>query len=160
VAEAVTRLLDERPEWRPLLVETGPCRGDGRFADAITPLLPAGVERLPATAPLEDVVAALATSAGVVGSSLHGSITAFAYGRPFVVLDLVPESKLTGFCAIAGAPGHRAADAGDIDRAIDLAFRGPGPSVSLASLQQRIDDHFDRVAAMATAVAGVRRRRA
>ena len=80
------------------------CHGDGEFADAIAPFLPIGpTYRLPQAFVVEDVVAAIAHSRGFVGSSLHGSITAFVFDMPFSILNLSGYTKLAAFAAMAGS---------------------------------------------------------
>jgi polysaccharide pyruvyl transferase WcaK-like protein len=144
VAAGLVPWFDRHPDHVPVLLETGRGRGDADFADAITPLLGRPSYRVPATASVEDIAAVIAEAAAFVGSSLHGSITALAYGRPFVVVDIAPEPKLEAFAALVGATCRLARTAGEIAVALD----SPMPSLPLASLQARVDDHFDRVAAL------------
>jgi polysaccharide pyruvyl transferase WcaK-like protein len=150
-----------------LALETGRCRGDDLFADAVeqalapslaahaapvggTPPNPRGrVWRLPAGATVEDLAAVIAAGGVFVGSSLHGAITALAYGRPFVLLNLYGEAKLDGFGDLTGLTGRVVHRAEEIPAAIDRAVADPAPAGLLDSLQQRIDRHFDRLAALA-----------
>jgi polysaccharide pyruvyl transferase WcaK-like protein len=131
----------------PVLVETGRCRGDGLFADAMAAELQAagvGFRRLPADASLADVAATIAGAELVLASSLHAGITALVHGRRFVVLDLGDESKLRGFGEVAGARDRVVSDATQIDRAAALP---PVPMDRVRSLQDRVDAHFDGLAA-------------
>ena len=52
---------------------------------------------VPEEAPLEAVAAAVAGADCFLGVSLHGAITAFAYGRPFASLDPFGQPKLARF---------------------------------------------------------------
>jgi lipopolysaccharide transport system ATP-binding protein len=133
----------------PVLVETGRCRGDGDFADAMAVALAArGVtaRRVPPSATLVELVAVLSSAALVVGSSLHAAITALVHDVPFVVLDLGDESKLRGFGAVAGCTDRVVSSVEQIDAALGLP---PVERSVVDDLQRRVDVHFD---AMATAI--------
>ena len=133
-----------------LALETGRCRGDHLFADAVeNALAPRRVWRLPSDATVEDLAAVIAGGGVFVGSSLHGAITALAYGRPFVLLNLYGEAKLDGFGDLTGLSGRVVHRADDIPGAIDRAVAEPAPAGLLDALRQRLDRHFDRLAEMA-----------
>ncbi len=91
VAEAVRAVLGELGHPPLVLIETGPCHGDGAFLDALAPALPGPVHRMPAAVSLEDVAAALAHARAFAGSSVSGCLTALAYGVPFVPIGQVAE---------------------------------------------------------------------
>jgi polysaccharide pyruvyl transferase WcaK-like protein len=121
-----------------------------------TPPNPRGrVWRLPVGATVEDLAAVIAAGGVFVGSSLHGAITALAYGRPFVLLNLYGEAKLNGFGDLTGLTGRVVHRADEIPAAIDRAVADPAPTGLLNSLQQRLDRHFDRLAALAAAPGAV-----
>jgi polysaccharide pyruvyl transferase WcaK-like protein len=155
VAAGLARWWTRHPDHVPVLLETGRGRGDGDFADAIAPLLGRPSYRVPATASVEDIAAVIGGSAVFVGSSLHGSITALAYDRPFVVVDIAPEPKLEAFAASVGATCRLARTGDEIADALDA----PMPSLPLASLQARVDEHFDRIAALVSQARPPRARR-
>jgi hypothetical protein len=98
---------------------------------------------------VEDLAAALAGGDLFLGSSLHGAITALVYGRPFVLLKLFDEAKLDGFGDLTGLSRYVLHSAGEIPAALDAAMASDAGSPALASLQGRIDAHFDRLAGMA-----------
>jgi hypothetical protein len=144
---------------QPVIVETGRCRGDTLFADAIGPALaPRRALRLPPGAGIEDLAAAIAGGALFVGSSLHGAITALVHGRPFVLLNLAGESKLDGFGDLTGLEDRVVHDIDALGSALDRAVTTPAPPGLLADLQRRIDAHFDRIAELALAAASARQR--
>lgn len=155
VARELAELRAERPHLRVVLVETGPCHGDGEFADAVETLLP-DVHRLGAVAGIEDVAAAIAGSAAFVGSSLHGNIAAVAFSRPHVALDLQGQSKLRGFAGTIGDPDCRIETTRELRVALDRALR-EGPRVDPEPLWKRIDEHFDVLAEIASAASGTPR---
>jgi hypothetical protein len=175
VVEATTRWQAARPvPLEVVVVETGRCRGDGVFADALERALersvaahaavaggtapaPRGrVRRLPAGASVEDLAAAIAGARLFLGSSLHGAITALAYGRPFVLLNLMGEAKLDGFGDLTGLDRCVVHTAAEIVPALDGALAEPAPPGLLADLQHRIDRHFDRLAELASDRAAAR----
>ena len=99
---------------------------------------------------VEDLAAAISGGDLFVGSSLHGAITALVYGRPFVLLKLFDEAKLDGFGDVTGLGRYALHSAGEIPAAIDAALAGNAVSPALlATLQGRIDAHFDRLADLA-----------
>ncbi|MDQ1567196.1 MAG: hypothetical protein QOF96_2076 [Actinomycetota bacterium] len=158
VVEATTRWQAARPvPLDVVVVETGPCRGDGVFADALERALETGpVRRLPAGASVEDLAAAIAGAGVFLGSSLHGAITALAYGRPFVLLNLMGEAKLDGFGDLTGLDRCVVHTAAEIVPALDGALTDPAPPGLLSDLQHRVDRHFDRLAELASDRAAAR----
>lgn len=155
VAAALRSWLGAHPEVRPVLVETGGCRGDAVFAGELAPRLgPGRVYRLPPSSGVEDLAAAIGGGFAFAGSSLHGAITAMVYGRPFVLLNLAGESKLEGFGDLTGLGDRIARIPTDIAEALDRALATAGDGAGLlAVLQRRIDAHFDRVADLAARAA-------
>jgi len=160
VAEAVAGWAGPSPEADAAVVvlETGRCRGDGLFAAALEEALaPQRVWRLPARATIEDLAAAIAGGDLFLGSSLHGAITALAYGRPFVLLNLFDDAKLDGFGDLTGLDRFVLHSAGEIPAAIAAAAGSGAASPELvAALERRIDHHFDRLAALASERAAAR----
>ncbi|HMC80516.1 MAG TPA: polysaccharide pyruvyl transferase family protein, partial [Acidimicrobiia bacterium] len=109
-----------------------------------------------AGAAVEDLAAAIAGGAVFLGSSLHGAITALAYGRPFVLLNLIDDAKLDGFGDLTGlgrAVVHAAGEIGGALAGAPAALPAPG---LLGTLQGRIDRHFDRLAELASERAAAR----
>jgi len=133
VAEAVRAVLGELGNPPLVLIETGPCHGDGAFLDALAPGLPGPVYRMPAAVSLEDVAAALANARAFAGSSLPGCLTALAHGVPFVAI------------------GQEGAVA-ELPDALRRAFAPDRPAVlrsTLENLLPRIAASFDRLAEIA-----------
>jgi polysaccharide pyruvyl transferase WcaK-like protein len=137
------------------LVDTGPSHGDGAFAAALGDRLPGTVHRVTDVG-IEDVAAAIGASAGFVGSSLHGTITAFVYGRPHAILGMTGSSKLRGFAGMVGAEEAVAERPGDVPSAF-LAVAELGPRRDLLlDLQRQVDSAFDRLAEVARSAAARR----
>jgi polysaccharide pyruvyl transferase WcaK-like protein len=146
VAAAVAAIADEHG-FEITLVETGRCRGDALFADAVGAELGGRPHhRLPADADLEDVAAVLASAAVFVGSSLHGAITALVHDRPFVLVNLGDESKLRGFVESIGLESRVVEDAADLAAAARAALAEPSCAGLVADLQAAVDAHFDGLA--------------
>jgi polysaccharide pyruvyl transferase WcaK-like protein len=150
VAGAVAHWRAARPGGEVVVVETGRCRGDGLFADALSGAVgPLRLWRLPEAVTVEDLAAAIAGGDVFFGSSLHGAITALVYGRPFVLLKLFDDAKLDGFGDMTGLSRFVLHSSDEIPSALDAAMAGdPSDPQLLASLQGRIDAHFDRLAGM------------
>lgn len=146
IAAAVARLADAHG-LAITLVETGRCRGDGEFADAIARALGGRAHhRLPSDATLDDVAAVLSEAALFVGSSLHGAITALVHDRPFVLVNLGDESKLRGFVESTGLERRLVEDAAAIQAAAEAALRDAPTDALVAELQADVDRHFDSLA--------------
>jgi polysaccharide pyruvyl transferase WcaK-like protein len=163
VANAVNRFLAERGDWSVALAEIGVCHGDGEFADALEELLAGGVggslpvRRLPAEAGVEDVAAAISNAGAFLGISLHGCITAFAFDRPFVAMNLNGQSKLTGLGGMVERPGQVVESAEAIADALEAALGAESGQATLSRLQARLDGHFDAVARIIATSAASRR---
>ncbi len=153
LAPALAAALDEIiPAARIATVAVSPCHNDHLFAAALADHARSRVWSVPEDAPLEAVAAAIVGADCFLGVSLHGAITAFAYGRPFASLDPFGQSKLTGFAELIGWPQARTSDTVEaVRRAGRRAVGDEAPPASLLSLQARIDAHFDRVAELTAA---------
>ncbi len=165
-AEAIAGVVarcQEDADAEIVLVETGRCRADGEFADAVSRALEVRLGRrpyrLPGTAPLEDVAAALAGAAVVVGSSLHAAVTAVAFERPFVTMNFGRESKLDGFGLQTGLAKHVIHEVGDLGGALTAALTSPPSPARVFALRHQLDRHFDGLAgAVKESVASTHRR--
>jgi polysaccharide pyruvyl transferase WcaK-like protein len=157
LADEIARLLNRRSELVPVLIATGPCHGDHEFADALAATLPIPSHRLPESAHVEDLVAAVWGSHGFIGISLHGNITAFCFGKPHVALDLLDFSKLEGFGLMIENPACVVRDPSDLSEAFALSETIGGRLDTLRGLQNRIDVHFDRIADIAAKAVVARR---
>jgi polysaccharide pyruvyl transferase WcaK-like protein len=157
LAPAVARLAEDLAA-PVVLLETGPSHGDGEFAAALSGRLPGPVYRVTEVG-VEDVAAVIAGSAGFVGNSLHGNITAFAFGRPHVILGLNEESKLEGFARLIDAEACLAERPEEVASAFHRTTELGHRADLRAGLQARVDRHFDRLADVARQAASRRVRR-
>lgn len=156
IAAALERLRKEREVAGVVVVETGPCHGDGEFAGALSEALP-GTIRLPSGG-LADVAAAIAASAGFIGTSLHGNITALTFDRPHLVLAWGGESKLEGFAETIDNLDCLVERPDDLPGAFEKVASMGSRTEIVAELARRVDAHLDRVAEVAV-TAGARRDR-
>jgi hypothetical protein len=154
LAAALKRLQQERDLAGVVIVETAPCDGDGEFAQALATALPGSVRLTPGG--LGDVTAAIAASAGFIGTSLHGNITALGYDRPHLVLSWGGETTLEGFAAAIDNPDCLVERADDIGPAFEKAAALGSRAEVVADLQGRVDAHLDRVAEVAAKGAALR----
>ncbi|MGH2674319.1 MAG: biotin--[acetyl-CoA-carboxylase] ligase [Actinomycetota bacterium] len=155
LADAVRSML-ERRDLSVVTIEIGPCHGDGEFAHVLHGALKGEVAlyHVPGTARLEHVAAAIYGSAVFVGSSLHGSITAFAYGRPNVMLHGHGLSKMDSFAALSGGADRVVRAPERLPEVLGWAEAPSGGPDALPELQAQVDAHFDRVARIAQEAAG------
>lgn len=153
---ALGRLVGGDEELAVVLCEMAPHAGDGELADALAASLPGPVYRIPATAAHEDLVAAIAASAGFVGSSRHGHIAALCYGRPHVMVGHGARSDLEGFALLTRGSDRFVDDPAALPAAWAAAVRAAPFTGVLAALQSDVDRHFDHVAEIADASAARR----
>jgi polysaccharide pyruvyl transferase WcaK-like protein len=147
LAAALERLREEREDTPVLIVETGPCHGDGEFSKALREALPGSMAL--SLGGLTDVTAAISASAGFIGTSLHGNIIALTYDRPHLVLAWGRETKLEGFASAIDNPDCLVDRAEDVPGAFEKAATLGSRAEVVAELQQKVDGCLDQVAAMA-----------
>ena len=149
-AATISRLAAERA-LTPVIVASEPIHGDVAFADALGAALPSA-RRLGSDAGVEDVVAAIAWSAGVVGTSRALHVVAAAYDRPSVLVDLDDAPRFADLAARIGTPERRVTS---VDAIAD-AYGAVVARGSIASLVEKvsasIDDALDRIASFVTDV--------
>lgn len=88
--------------------------------------------------------AVIAHSSGFIGSSLHGNVTAFAYGIPHLIYQCAPLSKLEGFLRHTQEEERLVLNLEQLlQRALLLRVQ-PSRSV-YRELVKRVEKHFDRL---------------
>lgn len=136
---------------RPVLVmEAG--AEDGDFAAALAGALPGTLRALAPT--VQDIVAAIRGSAGLVGSSPRAVMTALAFGLPAVLLAPAEATEAGGVEAVAGVVRRP----GDIGAAFEEASSRRPSRELVARLQAEVDRQLDEVAGIAGAAAERRSR--
>jgi hypothetical protein len=147
LAEELARALDEHAAGLQIVtVSVSPCHGDDLFAAELRSCSTRPTWDLPTTASLEEVAATIAGADCYLGVSLHGAITAVAYGRPSVTYDPFGQAKLAGFVDLAGIPESRTGDPVEAARMVARYAAGGAPATRLAQLQRTLDAYFDRLA--------------
>ncbi|KAI9012237.1 polysaccharide pyruvyl transferase-domain-containing protein [Hyaloraphidium curvatum] len=133
---------------RAILLALGRCHGDHHTVRAIHAAAP--LRTIPFDDPpaLEDIAAAIASSSAVLTSSLHGHITAAAYGVP---ARLVAVPYLHKFEGQAGQMGRRDEVVGSWGRALEalpglLGEKGRGPP---RAAREKLDAHWEQVVRLA-----------
>lgn len=150
IARALVHALANRKHVPILLLEAGPCHGDGEFADILAQFLPPErTYRMREGFVVEDVVAAIASAQGFLGLSLHGSLTAFACDVPFSTMNMVGYSKLSAWVEMAGAEATYITSIDQLGPAVERVLDGQRARGDLKPLRRAIDAHFDRIADLA-----------
>lgn len=101
IAERVERLARQL-DAVPILGALGPCHGDGELARRVGRAISTPVLVLDGLRGLCEVAACIEASVAYVGSSLHGLITACAFGRPAILVARESSrgaAKFSGFLA-------------------------------------------------------------
>jgi polysaccharide pyruvyl transferase WcaK-like protein len=133
----------------PLLVAVGESHDDPALARAISPLLATRHMLLDDPRDLREITAALAFAALYVGASLHGYVASAAYGVPGVLVARPSYRKFGGFLEHTGRATDLARDwPGAFARAV--VRLDEGGVVFPAGLSERLDAHWQRIAAIIT----------
>lgn len=141
--DAIATALDATP----LLVAVGPCHDDGALLKRIAAKLDRPAVVLARPQRLIEIAAAIAGSVAYLGSSMHGAITAVAYGRRAVFVAARADHKLAGLCDhLDGAlPLHER-----WSEAVAALDSWPSEEVVaevVADARRRLDAHWQRVLA-------------
>lgn len=91
-----------------------------------------------------EVAAVIAHAKAFIGTSLHGAITAFAYGVPFLTYSCANLSKLEGFLDLTASRERLCMSMEEIVKKISLLSEIPNRE-SYAKVTLSIDNHFDHI---------------
>lgn len=117
------------------------CHGDDEALKQIN-----GFEMIEKELSIEEIAGIIASARCFIGSSLHGAVTAYSYGIPFVSLNLKHAlTKLSGFSQLINEPERNFAKLEDIENQFYLLEGYRKPS-QLPQLLESIEKHFDRIA--------------
>jgi hypothetical protein len=143
-------LRDLVPEARVTTVCVSPCHRDRQFAAELSSALGTRTWTVPEDGPLEATAAAIAGADCFLGVSLHGAITARAYGRPHVTFDPFGQAKLSGLAGLLDSHGSRAVDpVAAVETVRTRLTEGAAVTPGTSDIEARIDAHFDRLADLA-----------
>jgi hypothetical protein len=150
IVEVVAALAADR-NLTPVVVESEPIHGDRAFADAVLARLPSA-RRLPADAGVDDVAAAIAWAAGIIGRSRSLHVLAAAYDRPAVLLDLGDAPRFADLAARLGTPERRVTSVDALRRAYDEAVARGSVAAQVDEAIASLDEALDRLASLASYV--------
>lgn len=150
---ALVDAIAAKLEASAVLVAFGPCHGDDQLAREVGTLMRIPVLIVDRPSGLKEIAALLAYSAGYVGSSLHGLITALSYGRPAIAVADRRMVKFEGFLEHLAMPERLV---GSWRAALDLAGRlldplDAGALAAIARAQDQVALHWARLRASITA---------
>lgn len=91
-----------------------------------------------------EVAAVIAHAKAFIGTSLHGAITAFAYGIPFLTYSCANLSKLEGFLDLVDSKERLCMDMGEIVKKAALLNKIPNQK-SYSKATEAIDKHFEQM---------------
>lgn len=133
----------------PILLALGPCHGDDALVRAIARAMRGPVLAIDAPRSLVELAACIAHSVAYVGSSLHGAITACAFGVPAALVAREPGDggKFSEFCRANGLETWLWRDWEEAERRlIDLTRADPtGWARVSATARPALDAHWSRV---------------
>ncbi len=130
----------------PLLIGVGSSHGDDVFARTLASHMPGGALVLDAPEHLAEIAATIANARAYLGSSLHGYVTATAYGVPGVLVARPAYQKFRGYVAHTGRTTDLARNWTEaLDRAPAMLTETPPPLPQ--SLTDALDAHWAAIAA-------------
>lgn len=91
-----------------------------------------------------EVAAVIAHAKAFIGTSLHGAITSFAYGVPFLTYSCANLSKLEGFLDLVDSKKRLCMNGEEIVKKITLLNETPNRE-SYRKVTMAIDHHFDQM---------------
>ncbi len=127
----------------PVFVGLGSAHNDNKIARALRDAMTIPSAALDKPLALREIAALLAHAQGYIGSSLHGYVGAFAYGRPAVLVGRPAYWKFTGFIDHVDRPQDLALD---WDAALAKLAAQPRAGALPARTRQALDRHWATVA--------------
>ena len=157
IGAALDTLLAERPGSSVVIVPRDPAdAAAGRVADDLSATLRFPAFRVPADAPVDDVVAAMAHATVIAASSSSAVSLALAFARPHAALDLGADHGVAALARSLGNLDGVVTRPGELSELLqERRFR---PLPAPAGLMARLDVDFDRIAAIADGAAAARPR--
>ena len=142
----------------PILLALGRCHDDDETARAIGARLTCDHIVVDRPAGLREIVAAISRADAYAGSSLHGMITALAFGRPAVVIAAeAGQGKFTGFLRQLHLVDRFLNDWAEAARRPELLRRTHDVEPVRAAARAPLDRHWARIAEALGAAPGERR---
>ena len=91
-----------------------------------------------------EVAAVIAHAKAFIGTSMHGAITAFSYGVPFLTYSCAHLSKLEGFLGLVDSKERLCMSMGEIVKKTPLLSQIPSRE-NFKKATSAIDQHFDQM---------------
>lgn len=131
-------------QWKCLLLPIGHCHGDGEALSKIHQGFNESCILADHKFNPQEIASLIALSQAFVGVSLHGNLTAYAYGVPHIALNLNGElSKLNGFSQLIQQPQRCVYSMQEAMQCISML--GFYEKTILEELQDQIEAHFVRI---------------
>ena len=159
--EALAAILDGLAmslDARPLLIAIGPCHNDDKTARDVARHMSSRPMVLDRPESLVQVAAALSRSCFYVGSSMHGYITAAAFGVPAIAVA-TGKHKFEGTTRQVNAPETLVsswAEAPGVLSKLDRETLLPRIHAGVRQAQDELDSHWSRIAELLKAPASGR----
>lgn len=93
----------------------------------------------------KEMCAVLAGSNGYIGTSMHGAIVSFSYGKPIVSINTANMSKITGFLELIEKQDAEVRKIDDLQCVIEKQFALEYSEEIYKSVYTRIQQHFDHI---------------
>lgn len=131
-----------------VLVVIGDDLGDGATARGLAGAMRSKTFVLDSSAALREVAAVIANARFFMGGTLHGYITAAAYGVPGVLVPSSPHNKFAGFLNWMERPQDLARSWSEACDKMAKRIPGGGRPQAPAGMRAALDAHWDAVADM------------
>ncbi len=148
---AIGKQLDsiaEQMSARPLLIAFAPCHGDDTLAREVAASMASHPVLIDRPQSLREIAACIAFSSAYAGSSMHGLITASAFGVPGVSVAKRSMAKFAGVLALVNQPDMVVEDWGqalDALRSMDFNRRKIDLLAVRDSAHQALEIHWNRI---------------
>lgn len=152
---ALVSTIAETAGLMPVIVAVGPCHGDDRLAREVGDRVTGPCLVVDEPRSLREVAALIGRADAYLGSSLHGMITACAFGKPGALIA-PPLAKFTGFLESFGLQRWLFASWSEAADSIGSLLASPPDRWQRVrqTAAPQLDRHWDRIA---TEIAGGKR---
>jgi polysaccharide pyruvyl transferase WcaK-like protein len=142
----------------PVLMAMGPCHGDDVLARRMSSLMSVKPVVIDTPSSLLQIAACIARSAAYLGSSMHGFITAAAFGVPALAVASQSVRKFAGLQTLLSPSQILAGNWAEArDWAATEAGRNDVFAAKKIEIRKSLDAHWDKIASAFTAREGARR---
>jgi polysaccharide pyruvyl transferase WcaK-like protein len=152
--EHLAPLIDafaDRTGLVPILIGIGACHGDDVATTRVSKAMVRPHVNLAEPLGLREIASAIAYSRQYVGASMHGYVTAAAYGRSGIIVARPRLPKMAGVLAHLCRPQDEALDWAD---ALDRAATGPALETTLPdTVTAALDEHWGAVVSVLSGAA-------